>query len=78
MPHLSLRNLNAFFFQGYGRKATALEFMGRYGDAVLVYQEALKIDPGNEQYKEAMANVFKVTNRSWPRIFQIRADILAN
>ena len=34
--------------------------MGRYADAVEVYEEGLKIDPGNEQYKDAMANAIKV------------------
>ena len=34
--------------------------MGRYADAVEVYEEGLKIDPTNEQYKDAMANAIKV------------------
>merc|ERR1712142_138392 len=50
--------------KGYGRKASALEFMGRYADAVEVYEEGLKIDPTNEQYKDAMANAIKSVNRS--------------
>ena len=44
-----------FVFQGYSRKATALNFLRRYSDAVTAYEEALKYDPENQQLKTELA-----------------------
>jgi len=69
--------LNPTWSKGYGRKASALEFLGRFADAVDVYEEGLKIDPGNEQYKDAMENALKSVNRAeraMPNMFGV-ADL---
>lgn len=43
--------------QGYSRKATALEFLGRLGEAKAVYQEGLRQEPNNQQLKEGLQNI---------------------
>jgi len=42
--------------KGYSRKGAALELLEKYDDAVLTYQEGLKLDPNNEQLKDALKN----------------------
>lgn len=43
--------------QGYSRKAAALEFLGRLGDAKSTYHEGLRHEPNNQQLKEGLQNV---------------------
>lgn len=43
--------------QGYSRKATALEFLGRLEDARVTYQEGLRQEPNNQQLKEGLQNI---------------------
>ena len=38
-----------FSIQGYSRKAAALCYLDRYEEAKIAYEEALKLDPDNEQ-----------------------------
>ena len=42
--------------KGYSRKGAALELLERYDEAVRTYEEGLKLDPTNEQLKEALKN----------------------
>jgi len=57
--------LNPTWSKGYSRKASALEFMGRFNDAADAYKDGLKVDPNNQQYKTAMENAIKQSvNRS--------------
>lgn len=42
--------------KGYSRKGAALELMEKYDEAVVTYQEGLKIDPSNAQLTDALAN----------------------
>ena len=58
LPPLFL--LFLFLLQGWTRKATALEFMGRHPDALEAYEEGLKVDPENKQLKDGKANAMKV------------------
>ena len=51
--------------KGYFRKASALEFMGRFIDAADAYNDGLKVDPNNQQYKTAMENAIKVLEREF-------------
>jgi stress-induced-phosphoprotein 1 len=37
------------FSKGYSRKGAALSFLKRYDEAIIVYEEGLKIDPNNQQ-----------------------------
>lgn len=43
--------------QGYSRKATALEFLGRLEDAKTTYHEGLRHEPNNQQLKEGLQNI---------------------
>lgn len=43
--------------QGYSRKATALEFLGRMEDAKTTYHEGLRHEPNNQQLKEGLQNI---------------------
>ncbi|KAJ7996626.1 hypothetical protein DPEC_G00239000 [Dallia pectoralis] len=43
--------------KGYSRKAAALEFLGRFEDAKLTYQEGLREEPTNQQLKEGLQNI---------------------
>ncbi|XP_069036344.1 stress-induced-phosphoprotein 1 [Lepisosteus oculatus] len=43
--------------KGYSRKAAALEFLGRFEEAKLTYQEGLKYEPTNQQLKEGLQNM---------------------
>lgn len=38
--------------RGYGRKGVALFFLGRYAEARDAYEEGLKVEPGNESFKQ--------------------------
>ncbi len=38
-----------YFSKGYSRKGAALSFLKRYDEAIIVYEEGLKIDPNNQQ-----------------------------
>lgn len=40
--------------KGYSRKATALCYLDRYEEAKIAYEEAVKLDPDNEQLKKDM------------------------
>ena len=40
--------------QGYSRKATALCYLERYEEAKIAYEEAIKLDPDNEQLKKGL------------------------
>ena len=40
--------------QGYSRKGAALAFMNRHEEAVMAYEETLKINPDNDQAKQAI------------------------
>lgn len=44
-------------FQGYSRKAAALEFLGKFEDAKLTYQEGLRQEPSNQQLKDGLQNI---------------------
>lgn len=44
-------------FQGYSRKAAALEFLNRFEEAKKTYEEGLKHEPGNSQLKEGLQNM---------------------
>lgn len=46
-----------YLFQGYSRKAAALEFLGKFEDAKLTYQEGLRQEPSNQQLKEGLQNI---------------------
>ena len=41
-------------FQGYSRKGSALEFLSRYEEAKITYEEGLKHDPNNEQLQKGV------------------------
>ncbi|KAJ8276566.1 hypothetical protein COCON_G00083180 [Conger conger] len=43
--------------KGYSRKAAALEFLGRFEEAKLTYQEGLEHEPTNHQLKEGLHNM---------------------
>lgn len=43
--------------QGYSRKATAQEFLGRLEDAKATYQEGLRKEPNNQQLKEGLQSI---------------------
>lgn len=43
--------------QGYSRKAAALEFLSRLGEAKATYQEGLRQEPNNQQLKEGLQNI---------------------
>lgn len=64
--------INPKWPKAYSRKASALEFMGRFSDAAEAYGEGLKIDPDNEQFKEAQQNALKSVSgseRAMPNMF---------
>jgi stress-induced-phosphoprotein 1 len=42
--------------KGYSRKGAALELLEKYDEALVTYQEGLKVDPSNAQLTEAVAN----------------------
>lgn len=44
-------------FQGYSRKAAALEFLGKFEDAKVTYQEGLRQEPSNQQLKDGLQNI---------------------
>lgn len=44
-------------WQGYSRKAAALEFLNRFEEAKRTYEEGLKHEPGNSQLKEGLQNM---------------------
>lgn len=44
-------------FQGYSRKAAALEFLGKFEDAKLTYQEGLRQEPSNQQLKDGLQSI---------------------
>ncbi|KAI1903623.1 hypothetical protein AGOR_G00029110 [Albula goreensis] len=43
--------------KGYSRKAAALEFLGRFEEAKVTYQEGLKHEPTNQQLREGLQNM---------------------
>uniref|UniRef100_H3CX13 Stress-induced-phosphoprotein 1 n=1 Tax=Tetraodon nigroviridis TaxID=99883 RepID=H3CX13_TETNG len=43
--------------KGYSRKAAALEFLSRLGEAKATYQEGLRQEPNNQQLKEGLQNI---------------------
>ncbi|XP_010868908.1 stress-induced-phosphoprotein 1 [Esox lucius] len=43
--------------KGYSRKAAAQEFLGRFEDAKVTYQEGLREEPTNQQLKEGLQNI---------------------
>ncbi|KAF5909419.1 stress-induced-phosphoprotein 1, partial [Clarias magur] len=43
--------------KGYSRKAAALEFLGKFEDAKLTYQEGLRQEPSNQQLKDGLQNI---------------------
>ncbi|XP_026676602.1 stress-induced-phosphoprotein 1 [Diaphorina citri] len=43
--------------KGYSRKGSALSYLGRYKESISTYEEGLKLDPNNEQMKEAIKDV---------------------
>ncbi|KAG7484769.1 hypothetical protein MATL_G00053470 [Megalops atlanticus] len=43
--------------KGYSRKAAALEFLGRFEEAQLTYQEGLEHEPANQQLREGLQNL---------------------
>jgi len=45
------------WFKGYSRKGTALCYMSRYDEAKAAYEAGLKIDPNNDQLKQALQEV---------------------
>ena len=47
-----------FFYlcQGYSRKGSALQFLGRFEDAKLTYEDGLKHDANNEQLQKGKAD----------------------
>lgn len=49
-------NLKSDWAKGYSRKGAALELLDNYDEAIITYQEGLKVDPNNPQLKEALEN----------------------
>lgn len=45
------------FARGYGRKGLAEFYLKKYEDAKKSYEEGLKLDPNNDQFKEGLARV---------------------
>uniref|UniRef100_T1IPV7 Stress-induced-phosphoprotein 1 n=1 Tax=Strigamia maritima TaxID=126957 RepID=T1IPV7_STRMM len=45
--------------KGYSRKGAALEYMGKYQEALNAYEEGLKKDPANQQLKDSAAKCRK-------------------
>ncbi|XP_053341638.1 stress-induced-phosphoprotein 1 [Clarias gariepinus] len=43
--------------KGYSRKAAALEFLEKFEDAKLTYQEGLRQEPSNQQLKDGLQNI---------------------
>ncbi|CAB1316089.1 unnamed protein product [Coregonus sp. 'balchen'] len=43
--------------KGYSRKAAAQEFLGRFEDAKVTYQEGFRHEPTNQQLKEGLQNI---------------------
>jgi len=56
--------INPKWGKGWSRKASALEFLGRYSDALDAYDEGLKVDPDNKQLKDGQANAMSNASRS--------------
>lgn len=42
--------------KGYSRKGAALELLENYDEAIMVYEQGLKVDPSNAQLQEALNN----------------------
>lgn len=64
--------INSKWGKGWSRKASALEFLGRYSDALDAYDEGLKVDPENKQLKDGQANAMQnatKSERSMPNMF---------
>jgi len=69
---LSCIKINPSWGKGWQRKATALEFKGRYAEAVMAYDEGLKVDADNktlqEGRKQAMRNASQ-TEKGFANMF---------
>lgn len=49
-------SLKSDWAKGYSRKGAALELLDNYDEAIVTYQEGLKVDPANPQLNEALEN----------------------
>jgi len=64
--------INPAWGKGWQRKATALEFQGRFAEAVLAYDEGLKVDKENLTLKEGRKQAMRNANRDekgFPNMF---------
>ncbi|CAK1540789.1 unnamed protein product [Leptosia nina] len=52
-------SLNPSWIKGYSRKGSALAYLRRHDEAIAVYEEGLKLEPGNQQLETGLAEVKK-------------------
>ena len=57
--------LNPQWARGYSRKGLALFYLNRIDDAIKTYEEGLKIEPDNEQLKDALNDIKQKTKPSY-------------
>lgn len=52
-------SLNPTWSKGYSRKGSALAYLGKYEEAIAVYEKGLQLEPTNAQLAQGLAEVKK-------------------